>query len=281
MLSISLLGDFQISHAEKPVTGIDTPRIRSLLAYLVLHRGAPQSRAHLAFHFWPDTSEAQARTNPRNLLHHLRHALPQADSYLDASGQTLQWRPDSSFTLDVADFEEALLRAEQAWLKNDLPIVQEDLEQAINIYKGDLLPNCYDDWIIPPREGFRQAYLNTLERLVRMLEEQRDYPSAIGYAQRLLRHDPLHEATYRHLMRLHALNHDRAGALRVYHTCTTVLQRELEVEPSAATRQAYQRLLGNGPQEAHAVPSDSRWVGRCKIGPIQFYFIDRPLSIVQ
>ena len=93
MLSVSLLGDFQISHAEKPVTGIDTPRLQSLLTYLVLHRGAPQSRAHLAFIFWPDTSEAQARTNLRNLLHHLRHALPEVDTYLYASGQALQWRP--------------------------------------------------------------------------------------------------------------------------------------------------------------------------------------------
>jgi hypothetical protein len=28
-------------------------------------------------------------------------------------------------------------------------------------------------------------------------------------------------------------NGDRARAFRVYHTCTTILQRELDVEPSA------------------------------------------------
>jgi DNA-binding SARP family transcriptional activator len=73
-----------------------------------------------------------------------------------------------------------------------------------------------------------------------MLEEQRDYQAGILYAQRLLGMDPLHEATYRRLIQLHALNGDRAGALRVYHTCVTVLQRELNVHPSAATREAYQ-----------------------------------------
>jgi DNA-binding SARP family transcriptional activator len=248
MLSVALLGDFFVSYNDVPVKDIDKPRMQSLLAYLLLHRDAPQSRAHLAFLFWPDTSEAQARTNLRNLLHHLRHALPEADSYLDASGQSLQWRPDSPYILDVADFEAALSRAEQAGQKNDLAAVRQGLEQAVALYKGDLLPSCYDDWIIPAREGLRQAYLSTLERLVRMLEEGRDYPSAISYAQHLLRYDPLHEATYRHLMRLHALNDDRAGALRVYHTCTTVLQRELEVEPSAATRRAYQQLLGEKAQ---------------------------------
>jgi DNA-binding SARP family transcriptional activator len=44
-------------------------------------------------------------------------------------------------------------------------------------------------------------------------------------------------------MRLHALNGDRAAAMHAYHTCTTVLQRELGVEPSPPTLQAYERLL--------------------------------------
>ena len=32
-------------------------------------------------------------------------------------------------------------------------------------------------------------------------------------------------------MRLHALNDDRAAALHTYHTCATILRRELDVEP--------------------------------------------------
>jgi len=81
MLSVSLLGDFCIQHDNAPVTDVDTPRLQSLLAYLILHRDFPQSRAYLAFLFWPDTSESQARTNLRNLLHYLRGALPDADRY--------------------------------------------------------------------------------------------------------------------------------------------------------------------------------------------------------
>jgi DNA-binding SARP family transcriptional activator len=255
MLSVSLLGDFRIRHDQVPVTDVDTPRLQSLLAYLLLHREAPQSRAHLAFLFWPDTSEAQARTNLRNLLHHLRRALPEADRFLDASVQTVQWRSDAPFSLDVADFDAALARAEQAPAASHPAAVREALESAVALYHGDLLPSCYEDWILPHREGLRQAYLSALERLVRLGEEQCDYPAAIRNAQRLLQHDPLHEATYRHLIRLHALAGDRAGALRVYHTCTTVLQRELDLEPSAATRQAYEQLLGPGSRPSLAMPA--------------------------
>jgi len=267
MLRVSLLGDFCVLHDEAPVADVDTPRLQSLLAYLLLRRAAPQSRAHLAFLFWPDTTESQARTNLRYLLHHLRRALPDADTYLVASVQTLQWRPDALFDLDVAEFDAALAQAEQAPQASDPTVAREVLERAIALYKGDLLPSCYDDWITPERERLRQAYLGALERLARMLEEQRDYQAAIGYAQRLLRHDPLHEDTYRHLIRLHALDGDRAGALRVYHTCTTVLQRELDVEPSAATREAYEQLLGAESQPSPAVPSTTAFsplVGREK-----------------
>jgi len=80
-----------------------------------------------------------------------------------------------------------------------------------------------------------------------MLEEQRDYQGAIHNAEHLIRLDPLHEEMYRRLIRLHSLNGDRARALWVYHTCTTILKRELDVEPSADTREAYVQLLAQRP----------------------------------
>ena len=49
-----------------------------------------------------------------------------------------------------------------------------------------------------------------------LLEQQGDYRAAIEHGERALRLDPLDERMYRWLMRLHALNQDRAGALRVY-----------------------------------------------------------------
>src|SRR5262249_9499805 len=100
-----------------------------------------------------------------------------------------------------------------------------------------------NDWILPERERLRQAFTAALEHLTRLLESQSELRAAIGYAQRLLRHDPLREETYRSLMRLYTVCGDRAGALRVYHICATVLERELAVEPSAATREAYEQLL--------------------------------------
>jgi DNA-binding SARP family transcriptional activator/predicted ATPase len=230
-------------YGDEPVTAVNSARLQSLLAYLVLHRAAPQSRQHLAFRFWPDSTEAQARNNLRQALHQLRHALPDADRFLSADTTTLCWQSDAAFSLDVSDFAHALATADAAERSADPAAMRAALEQAVSLYRGDLLPSCYDEWISAERDRLCEQQLKALERLVRILEEQREYATAIPYAQHRLRHDPLDEDSYLRLMRLHTLNNDRASALRVYHVCASTLQRELGVEPSPATRDAYERLL--------------------------------------
>ena len=241
-LHIQLLGGFRLLSGDTPVTSVDLPRMQSLLAYLLLQREVPHSRQHLAFLLWPDSTEHQARSNLRTLIARLRTALPNADAFITADNQYLQWRPDAPWTLDVADLERALAAANQAEHSGNQVALRAALEQAVELYRGDLLPSCYDDWLLPEREGLRQRLLGALERLILLLEAQRDYSAAIQAGQRLLRHDPLHEVTYQHLMRLHALSGDRASALRVYQTCVTVLRRELDVDPSHATRETYEHL---------------------------------------
>ena len=118
------------------------------------------------------------------------------------------------------------------------------------LYGGELLPGCYSDWLLAERDRLAQMYGQALEQLAALYEERRDYRQAIGHAQALLRHDPLHEPVYAQLMRLHALNDDRAAALHTYHTCVTILRRELDVEPSRPTREIYERLLNVKSQPA-------------------------------
>jgi hypothetical protein len=110
-LHIHLLGGFQLISGETPVGGIDVPRLQSLFAYLLLHHGVPQSRSHLAYLFWPDTTDSQAHTNLRNIVHKLRLALPNAERYLQVERQALYWKEgssDSPWMLDVLDIEMAI-----------------------------------------------------------------------------------------------------------------------------------------------------------------------------
>ena len=240
-LRINLLGSFLIASDHIPLTSIEVPRLQSLLAYLVLHRGAPQSRTRLASMLWPDSTEEQAHTNLRNLLYKLRQALPDSDQYLVVNRHMLMWQNNDFWTMDVQEFEQVVIMSKQAESMENHAMLRRALEKAMELYQGELLPGCYDEWILQERERLSQMNLEVLERLLCLQEKEGDFPGAIRIAQRLLREDPLQEENYRHLMRLYAASGNRA-AVRVYQNCVAVLKRELAVEPGPETRQVYEQL---------------------------------------
>src|SRR5213594_4357312 len=98
-LYIQLFGNFSLLYGDQQITSFTTTRLQSLLAYLALHRDVPQQRQHLAFLFWPDATEAQARNNLRQLLHQLRQAFPAMEHFLSADTNTVLCRPDAPFHL--------------------------------------------------------------------------------------------------------------------------------------------------------------------------------------
>ena len=233
-LFVRLLGGVELRLGTERVAPLESARAESLFAYLLLHRDAPQARQRIAFLLWTDSSEPQALTNLRQVLFNLRHALPWTDRFIEVGRRTLQWRADAPLWLDVAAFEQAVAQAR--------------LDEAVELYGGVLLEGCYDDWVLEERERLQQLHRDALERLAVQMEEAGRWADAIGYGERLLRQDPLREETYRLLMRVHRAAGDAARALRVYHECTATLRRELGIEPSPATRAAYEGLLAIEPR---------------------------------
>lgn len=233
-LYIKLFGDLCLTANKIPITGMNSERLQALLAFILLHRDAPQSRQQIAVQLWPDATEADAKANLRRRLHELKQLIPEADRWLRIETKTVQWVQDKDCRFDVAQFEAAIAPTQPT---------QHALEQAVKLYQGDLLPGCYDDWIVPYRNQIRQQAIATLETLITLLASQNTPRPAISYAQQLQRLDPLYEPVYCHLMRLHAQEGDRASALRVYHQLMTVLREELGVNPSPTTCKPYEDLL--------------------------------------
>ena len=177
-----------------------------------MHRNGAPSRQRIACTFWPESPESQARTNLRQALHNLRRALPDPDRWLALDGQSVRWLDDAPAFVDLVAFEAAATQAEAS---GERP----SLEGAVALYAGDLLPGCYDEWIGPERERLRQRCIVMLEQLATLAEHDGDRVASLRSAERLLQLDPLHEASYRRLMRLHLEAGERARALRVYHVC--------------------------------------------------------------
>ncbi|HEX3312476.1 MAG TPA: BTAD domain-containing putative transcriptional regulator, partial [Streptosporangiaceae bacterium] len=188
VLRARLLGPVDLRFGERQLPPLDSGRAESLLAYLLLHRDAPQPRQRLAFLLWPDSAEGQAHTNLRKVLHNLRRALPDADHLIEVGSRTLRWRPDAPLWLDVEQFERAAAAGQ--------------LEEAVQLYVGELLEGRYDEWLADERERLAGLHADVLERLARQQEHDRRWPEAIRSAERLVAHDPLREESHRLLIRL-------------------------------------------------------------------------------
>src|SRR5215203_436184 len=217
-IQVRLFGAPELRYDGAALPPLESARAESLLAFLLLHRDAPQPRQHLAFLLWPDSAEPQARTNLRHLLHTLRHSLPDPDRLLEVTSRTLRWRPDAPLWLDVSAFEAAATSGERT-TEEELAALQ----VAVSLYRGDLLEGSYDEWILAERERLRARYVDVLARLTTLLEARGDLAGATRFAEELVRRDSLSEEAYRQLIRLHDAAGDRARAICVYHACVATL----------------------------------------------------------
>lgn len=242
-MRVRLLGDFELRPSEGEPLRLDSTRAESLLGYLALHAGIPQPRQVLAALLWPDSTEGQARTNLRHLLHTLRQSV-EVGHLLDISARTVALRPGIRVELDVTRFESALDRAEMASGAAEVAA----LTDAVDSYRGDLLPGCYDDWPVAERDRLRARFTDALEQLGACLADQGDHAAAVRYLERLVQEDPLRESAYRRLIESYGERGELARAVRTYHGCASTLERELGIEPSSATRAAYAALLPAEPE---------------------------------
>jgi TolB-like protein/Flp pilus assembly protein TadD len=97
---------------------------------------------------------------------------------------------------------------------------------------------AFEEWLLATRSEFHALACDALEAAA----DSDDTSTAIDCLRRLLALDPLREEAHRQLMRQLHQSGDRAGALRQYQTCADILNRELQVDPDAATRALYEKI---------------------------------------
>jgi DNA-binding SARP family transcriptional activator/tetratricopeptide (TPR) repeat protein len=255
--TITLLGGIEISRAGTS-TGPLPVRALHLLAYLVTHPDVPQPRAHLAGLLWPGSDDAQARTNLRRELHHLRGLVPDC---LEVDARSLTWHDRPSVSVDVRAFQAARDEALRA-LADHHPRAASYSRNAVRLYQEPFLPGCYDDWALRVREELHQACVELCDRGA----EQAEPAAAIRLLRRRIGLEPYDEPGYRRLMRLQRTAGDRAGALATYHACAAALEQELGVEPSPETRRERDALLADTeePMTDPVAPGRPGLVGRAR-----------------
>lgn len=249
-LEISLLGAPRVSRDGSPVS-FDTRKATALLAHLALS-DRPRSREALCDLLWPSQDPEHARGALRRTLSVLRKAV--GEDWIDAAADSVALRDGPGLAIDARRFRS---------LARDGATPQE-LERAVGLFGGELLEGFalrdspeFDAWHAYEADTLRRELGAALGRLVRVLLERGEYGNAIPYAQRWLALDDLHEPAHRELIRLYALNGDRAAALAQYRRCVRTLSQELGVGPVDETAALFEQvsegtLVAPGPQRATA-----------------------------
>jgi DNA-binding SARP family transcriptional activator len=179
----------------------------------------------------------------------------------------IQINPSEGFWLDIAEFEQSFncLKDKDA---HDLTLKDfHSLQAATELYRGDLLEGWYQDWCLFERERFQIMYLMALDKLVQYCETHGRCSAGLSYATEILRHDHAYERAHRQMMRLYFMAGDRTQALHQYQRCAAALQRELDIEPSEATKRLYEQIrsdtlsvtgtIGNIPKQAKSGSAQS------------------------
>jgi DNA-binding SARP family transcriptional activator len=229
-LGFRLFGHLEATLDGEPLR-LATPRKSlQLLAYLLLHREAAVSREYLAFLLYPDDEEASARAKLRATLSDFYKLLPQpAERYVIVDTDKLAWNPQAELWLDVDAFVEAAADRRR-------------FNEAIDLYRGDLLPEIYDEWIDAIRERHRNAYLRCLTESISQARRNADLGLAIETARKVLAIDPWREDVVRRIIAMRYEGGDRAGALQEYSTFAKRLQQEVGAKPMAETTAVAERI---------------------------------------
>jgi DNA-binding SARP family transcriptional activator len=247
VLHIRLFGKFCVSRNERVLQGLDACKEQELFSYLLLNRDRPHSRETLAGLLWGERTTEKSKKYLRQTLWHLQTVL---ESEQGAAGggmlmvehDWIQFNSKAELWLDTAAFEEAFMLVQDSPGRDLNAESVERLQEAVQLYRGDLLEGCYQDWCFYERERLQNMYLSILDKLMSYCEAQRKFELGLIYGSLILRYDRARERTHRQLMNLQYLSGDRTAALRQYERCVAALQEELGVKPDTHTSALYQRI---------------------------------------
>jgi DNA-binding SARP family transcriptional activator/tetratricopeptide (TPR) repeat protein len=242
-MRFSLLGPLAVRDGTGGRVPVAGPRLRVLLAALLLHANLPVPSGELAEMVWDGSPPSGAVATLRSYVRRLRGVIDPGGSRLAASGHgyVLHVGPAE---LDVLEFEELCRDTRAAMRAGGWADASATAVRALALWRAAPLQDV-------PAESLREQFVPRLDRLrLQALEDRFDAGIRLGHHQELIpelldataRH-PLRERFGAQLMLALAGTGQRAEALRAYQQVRTLLVDELGIEPGPELRDVHRRIL--------------------------------------
>jgi predicted ATPase/DNA-binding SARP family transcriptional activator len=201
-----------------------------------MNRDRQSMRETIGEMLWPEQESKVQRHNISQALFSLRRQIEPpplpSGSVILASQASLQLSPDLVET-DVGDFEALITSANKSESGDDRIRL---LKSAILVYKGDLLPGFFNEWVFPERQRLEDLFVCTLKDLIAECAKIRRWDDAILHAHMALAREPLDESLHLLLMRAFIQSERPNKAVQQYRHLKQLLEEHLQVEPSEEAR---------------------------------------------
>jgi DNA-binding SARP family transcriptional activator len=235
---------------------VAAPRLRVLLAALVLHAGSPVSVEALAELVWDGAPPGGASVTLRSYLRRLRTGLG------PAWAQRIVTRPPGYLCradeqeVDALRFEALCRRTDAAVRERRWAQASQDAELAASLWRGPPLLDV-------PCRILHDQFTPRFEQLrTQVLENQAEAALALGRHEQwvqplreLVAAHPLRERFHVQLMRALARCGRQAEALAAYQDARKLLVEELGIEPGPELRHLHERILAGDGDPAAPRPS--------------------------
>lgn len=249
--SLRLLGGFSLERDTRPCKLL-YEKGRALLAYLAMSPNRAHPRVALAALLWPDLAPDAALANLRQVLHDLRRVLNAPDSphvVLQVEREFVHLHPALGLRIDAVVFSLPSHACPATPCAAHCDPCLARMKSLVDLYRGEFLagfalPECreFEEWLQVQREALHLRALSLLGRLADCHEQTGAYATARPFALQFLELEPWSDQGLRRVIRLFALDGQKAAALAQYDSSCLALNRELGILFSEETHTLAQRI---------------------------------------
>lgn len=243
-MRFALLGPLALFDGTDEPLEVAGPRLRVLLAALLLHANTPISGEALAEAAWDGAPPPAALRTLRSHMARLRRMLgSEGGARIKARAPGYLIRIEQ-LELDVLEFEALCHRASAALREQCWAEASDAAARALRLWRGepllDVASQTLRDEFVPRLERMRlQSFEDQAEADLRLGRYEQMVPQLRDQVMRHPLREPLHGLLMLALVRAGC----QAEALEAYQVARRVLADELGVEPGPKLRDLYQRIL--------------------------------------
>jgi YVTN family beta-propeller protein len=244
VVEIRILGPLEVVEDGRPVL-LGAPKVRALLAVLVLHRGEVISTDRLIDALWGEHASPTATKTVQVYVSNLRKALGDGVLVTEGRGYMLQTEPGQ---VDVDRFEALVAQGRRELEQGDELTAAAVLREALGVWRGPALADfAYEPFAQSEIARLEEARLAALEKRIDADLALGEHARLVGELEALVREHPLREPLRGQLMLALYRSGRQADALQAYRDARRELLDELGLELGRALQELEHAILAHDP----------------------------------